>query len=719
MKSKISNALFLVVLTIVFLYVFAESNYIQNKNMLFIKASLFELILASSALVLVLWSWPSRSHNKWFKSGLLCLKSLLIFTVLLLVFIEAAVVDFSGMLFGPEAIVHFSWDAFVLGVQEYFWPFFAMLLFLLLSVFVMIYSSHALLTHRGQMVLFGIALLGLLFSFSHTVVGRYADGIQQYVNLNQLQSANENEIKKLEPFGITTLAVNKPGMVVSGGNQKNLIVVYLESFSDVFTTAEKYPDLTPNINRLKDQYESPSPYISTAKFTMDGLIGSLCGFLPNMTLGNNALTGSEKYYYMIPCMTDVLHEAGYHQEFYGGAKKSFAGKGTFLLDHGFDQVWGWEDFQQQAAFQADENHSWWGLHDDDLFSLAGDKITALHQSSTPFHISLLTLSTHLKGFPAPSCQPYAPDADKFIDAIHCTDQLLGRFIDRLEASNILDDTLVYITGDHSVFTTSLTEDLFGQSVNNKDILGVIIDKNAQQKAMPMGLYDMAPVLLDRLEIKHNVTFINGLSKSEADRLLFTRKQLYKNGAAVALDRQCQANEVISLANINHCTHKKIINTIHGYTQLFKLNQGLVYNHGSELTVSYAEKQSAIIDISLNGVSIADQFSRDGFKLTASNFKSGDAFFIQIDTQNKVISKTFLLNVAKDPLGIISYLAIESDAPFVVFGNQHSETLAFMQSLNQFKKLTCETENFCAYKLDLLGTIETRSNQTDVTLNFNQ
>ncbi len=719
------NAWFLLFLVMVFLFIFAESNYIQNKNILFIKASLSQLIVASLGLALMLWALPSKSRLKWLHFSLLVIKSLLIFIILFMVFTEAAMVDFSGMLFGPEAIVHFSWDAFVLGVNEYLWLFCALLLFFALAVFVLVYSSQAWLSNRAQWWVFLSSLVLLSVAFDHTVLARYTKGIKRYMDLNQLQDVSEKQLKKLEPLGISKLVVSKAAITASSGNNKNLIVIYLESFSDLFTTSNQYPDLTPNINRLKSEYVALHPYVSTASFTMDGLIGSLCGFLPNMTLGNNALTESEKHYYSIPCMTDVLKQAGYHQEFVGGAKKSFANKGTFLLDHGYDLVFGWEDFANKTTDYVPLSRNWWGLNDDDLFNFAASRIKALKNRAKPFHITVLTLSTHLKGFLAPTCQPFAVGADKFIDAIHCTDQLLGQFINQLETDGLLNETVVFITGDHRVFNTSLTKELFGENISSQNLLGLIIDKTPQNNNIPMGLYDMAPVLLDRLEINHNVTFINGQSNVfSTDRLLLTRNQVFQNGQPIKLNPVCDKDDELDAAmlitgKLSICTHKKSINTLHGYTQLFKLDKSLKYHAGSSLKVTFSEDSTQIEEIALNGKSIKTQFSRDGFKLNGESFNSLDIFYIQFDPNHKTITKTFLLNGSANPFDIINYLNNQADLPFIVFGIQHALNAEFKQHLKRYNQSACLNDQFCFYKPEVLGQLQQNAEHTEVSLLFNR
>lgn len=715
--KSIRNSLFFLFLIFVFLYIFAESNYIQNKNILFINGSLSELILSSLGLLFVLWTLPTKSRYNWLKFSQIILKSLLIFTVLFVVFAEAAMVDFSGMLFGPEAIVHFSLDAVILGINEYFWLFCLLLLFMTVAVIMLVYSNQILLSKKAQWLVFMPSILLLTYFFDHTVLGRYYEGVRQYIELNQIQVVNEKEIRKLEPIGMTPLAVNKLEITANSAIKKNLVVIYLESFSEIFTTSSQYPSLTPNINRLKSQYTSLSPYLSTAKFTMDGLIGSLCGFIPNMTLGNNALTDSEKYYYLVPCMTDVLKKAGYHQEFIGGAKKSFANKDTFLLDHGYDQVWGSEDFDGHDAHHVSQKRNWWGLHDNDLFDFAAYRINLLKNKNKPFHISLLSLATHLNGFPAPTCQPYNSQADPFINAIHCTDQLVGQFIDQLETNGMLDNTVVFITGDHSVFSTSLTKGLFGESISNKNILGIIIDKNATNKNIPMALYDMAPVLLDRLEINHNVTFINGRSNTfSSDRLLISRRQVHKNGLAIQLDTSCEDSDELTADNLNLCTHRNAIKTLHGYSQTFRLGATLKYQAGSSLNVIYNEDKTSISEIKLNSKSIKDLFTRDGFKLNENNYSSADIFYVQFDPNKKSITKTFLLNSFKDPINIIHYLNGQADLPFIVFGVKDALT-DFFQDLSQFDSFSCPNDEYCLYKIDQLGDVKQNTELAEMALIF--
>ena len=68
-------------------------------------------------------------------------------------------------------------------------------------------------------------------------------------------------------------------------------------------------------------------------FTVAGILSSQCGtplLFPKGPGGNDILKNGflqEGF-----CFGDILHAAGYHQVFMGGASTRFAGKGVFLAD---------------------------------------------------------------------------------------------------------------------------------------------------------------------------------------------------------------------------------------------------------------------------------------------------------------------------------------------------------------------------------------------------
>ncbi len=587
--------------TLLFLLVFAESNMLNNKHVFFEPVPLHQLILASLALLLFLISLKGLSGQGHARRFLSWIQILLVSMTFFLIFSEAAILDFSGMIFGPEVIYHMNWHAFELGVKEYWY---ALLLFVLLLVVINIIIRQINLNGRlSHWLTFTVSVGVLVWGGQASILGRIHSAYTAHQTLRNLQQLDADTLAQYAHFGIQPIAVKKHQIEATAPAQpQNLIVIYLESFSAILAD-NQHPDLTPHIQQLKSQHLTFPNYISTAGFTMDGLIGAMCGLTANMAAGNNSMVGNNPVA-QVPCLGDVLSQAGYRQIYMGGALKSFAGKGDFLLSHGFDEVWGWEDFRDRPEYQDKDSHSWWGLHDQDLFAKALEQIKSLKQEKDPFHLSMLSLSTHLKGFPSPDCPQYKHSDDRYLQAIHCTDFLLGQFINQLEQEGITDNTLIYITGDHGIFNTNYTQQLFGKAVANKRLFGMLLGGSPNHT--PQALYDLAPFVLDQLKIRHNVQFIQGRANRSAEQAYLTRHGSYKGGQKLEYSHFCNGSNL-------PCNPTDALNTVYAYLNHFNGTQSFKLKHDSVLTIKINDKKH-ITAISLAGERLETEFVRQGFYL---------------------------------------------------------------------------------------------------------
>ncbi|MCZ7599181.1 MAG: sulfatase-like hydrolase/transferase [Gammaproteobacteria bacterium] len=159
--------------------------------------------------------------------------------------------------------------------------------------------------------------------------------------------------------------------------------------------------------------------------------------------------------------------AGYHQVYAGGAGLDFAGKGAFLSDHGFDELLGWEHWDAEGHDAIGAR----GLPDDVLFEEGLEIVSRLHGRERPFNLTLLTIGTHLPGFFFEGCPEYSTEEDDhYLNAVHCTDYLFGRFVDELEDRGILEDTVLFVQADHGVFENPEMQRLFGDAVSDTRLL---------------------------------------------------------------------------------------------------------------------------------------------------------------------------------------------------------------------------------------------------------
>lgn len=159
------------------------------------------------------------------------------------------------------------------------------------------------------------------------------------------------------------------------------------------------------------------------------------------------------------CLGDLLQARGFRNVFMGGAYLSFSGKGAFFRDHGYQEVYGMDEWKSAGANLRELNE--WGLYDSDLFRRAKARVASLHASGQPFNLTLLTLDTHNPhGFMSPHC--HSRGARDFEGIVSCTGEQLADFVNFMRDRGYLDNTVVVILGDHLAAPNPAYEKL-GQS----------------------------------------------------------------------------------------------------------------------------------------------------------------------------------------------------------------------------------------------------------------
>ena len=63
--------------------------------------------------------------------------------------------------------------------------------------------------------------------------------------------------------------------------------------------------------------------------------------------------------------------------------------------------------------------------------------------------------------------------NRMFNAVHCTDHLLGEFVDKLEKAGILNDTVLFIQADHGSFITPDIVRQFGSKVGDTRLLTLL------------------------------------------------------------------------------------------------------------------------------------------------------------------------------------------------------------------------------------------------------
>lgn len=340
----------------------------------------------------------------------------------------------------------------------------------------------------------------------------WSAGVDWYAP-QQIQPVAESRMEVWRQSALlTTDLITKQQLTATAATPpKNLILLYIESGGVVMAPAAQYPGLTPNLTRLVARH-SLVPHIHASSYiTIEGIVNTQCGTLYPFDGGSEAMASFDNLIDRMPCLGDVLAAAGYRQSYLGGSEKSFAGKGRFLKVHGFDKVMGLHDWGELDLHQRPGT---WGLSDVDLFAQSLLELKRLKASGEPYNLTMLTIGTHLPGFAYAECEPYADGSQQFLNAVHCTDQLVGDWIKTLKQQGFLDaDTVLVITGDHHIFPNGKMTTIFGDAaVADHRLPLIVLGENLPKAQEQDGAgYDIAPTILDLLGVKSNVRFAMGRS----------------------------------------------------------------------------------------------------------------------------------------------------------------------------------------------------------------
>lgn len=300
---------------------------------------------------------------------------------------------------------------------------------------------------------------------------------------------------------VETPLVKKSSLRAQKG--RNLVRLVLESLTDIFTDPVRFPGLTPNL----------------ASFKTRGIAANRMLQIPNQANSymGHVVSNCGRSYFSQPtnaeeevCLGDVLREAGYHGVFLRGANADSSGPFPELYSpqNGYDLFLSADDLRKKYPHSKPQGL---GFPDEVLFSEGLEQYRKLRESGSPFHLTLFTLDTHAFSQPlSPSClsNPYRGphEQDELVQAAHCTDRLVGDFVERLLQEPGAEDLVIAIHGDHVPHkpTPAIAS-------GPQTIYSTIFGKGVlpYQQDEPVALMDLPPTLLRVMGVQSNANFLEG------------------------------------------------------------------------------------------------------------------------------------------------------------------------------------------------------------------
>ncbi|EGZ16556.1 hypothetical protein PHYSODRAFT_330624 [Phytophthora sojae] len=204
-------------------------------------------------------------------------------------------------------------------------------------------------------------------------------------------------------------------------------------------------------------------------------------------------------------MPQFFAAKGYETYFTTGCALNYDGWDVFFSSHGYDNVWGrvqmWDLAETDMGIKPDQwdgpekRRFGWGVHDDVSFQLVGDLLlnktrqqnerVARGERKQPTFITHYTISSHEPFYARPTwyAESEKPDfsalyegleranvVKNYLEMRYFTDMELGKFLDRMEAGGVLNDTIVVI-----VATTAGVPRFPTATLEHYDLLNTLAD----------------------------------------------------------------------------------------------------------------------------------------------------------------------------------------------------------------------------------------------------
>jgi hypothetical protein len=482
------------------------------------------ILIAVDSLVWLICSWGLLRFLPRTVALLLLLP--LLTGIIFLRFVYLGLINFSGAGFTSEFFIHFEWQSIVIAWQEYL--FITLGGFLACLLLVAGFYAGRKVTEPSPisaLVLLFVGCILISVRYFDTPEGEFARALWRWNQPASIDLPSE-QLAAWQTFPLvnTELVSKRELQAFATENPLNIILVYLESVGQPLIDHPRWPDLMPGLKRLNEEHSFIDNFFASAYVTIEGLVNSQCGTLFPFDRGEDALASSDGLAEEMICVADVLAGAGYHSSYLGGANTAYAGKGDFLRAHGFHNVKGGEYWANLGLYQRPDT---WGVSDADLFEQARKELALLRNDGRPFNLTLLTIGTHLPGYNYEECLPYQDGKERFLNALHCTDQLLMNWLGQIEADGHLDDSVVIITADHHIFPNPEMRRLFGdETLERRKVPFIVLDPKSRKSEVSNGAaYDLAPTILDLAGVQHNNRFALGRSlfQPEAERNYFFRR----------------------------------------------------------------------------------------------------------------------------------------------------------------------------------------------------
>ncbi|CAH0480475.1 unnamed protein product [Peronospora belbahrii] len=364
---------------------------------------------------------------------------------------------------------------------------------------------------------------------------------------------------------------------VSNDNPPNVILVVIESFrfqDSRYMVGKDDPSylfkgtnltITPNFDRWAKRGVALRNFWSSYP-TSRSVESIQFGQVPYDSMTTPGIAG-DRNETKLAGLPQLFSAKGYETFFSTGSRITMDNWDKFLPTHGFDTVWERKTMVRLAEMHHNiSREDWrrpakrefrWGVHDDLSFDILGDLLVnktnrqkervARGEPKKPLFITHYTISSHdpFTQLPTWYVKSEKPDfsdlyngenrakkIQSYYEARYFTDVQLGKFLDRMEAQGILNDSIVVVMGDHGAAPE--VEFVRSREEAVTRVPGVIIAEGRLGKAAGTMIedaaeqYDILNTLADITGVPKEGFIQDGVGRSLKRKVAFGERVVYSN-----------------------------------------------------------------------------------------------------------------------------------------------------------------------------------------------
>lgn len=278
------------------------------------------------------------------------------------------------------------------------------------------------------------------YIFTH---GVFWSALHQMMLYNNKRALSASELWEVESF------LQHPDFIREVERPRNIFLIVVESLisAPIGQTIDGV-EVTPTLNKLRSEGLYSSNMKSQVKYgeSSDGQLIYFTGLLPSRSgvtvfdYPNNEFRG----------IGTAASDSGYQSILLNATGRTYWRKHLTCPKYGLDYHYAPDDYSKMIDSNVEDN-AW--LNDEQIFLFASHIVDRHRQK--PIFMTVLTLSTHvpyddsfdeaLVQFPSVENRHYAC----YLQKLNYMDHHLGRFIGRLEADSLLEQSAIVVVSDHT------------------------------------------------------------------------------------------------------------------------------------------------------------------------------------------------------------------------------------------------------------------------------